>query len=78
MQILSYRPERSAGGTIARIDIDVDGIRLNNIVLKQTKAGLRVFGPNVFGRAAISFHPDAAAAVIAAIKGATARVPGHH
>lgn len=74
MHILSYRPEHSGSGAIARVDIEFDGIRLNNVILKQTKSGLRVFGPNVFGRAAVSFQPDAAAAVIAAIKGATANV----
>jgi hypothetical protein len=72
LQIISYRPEQSGGGAIARVDIEVDGIRLNNLILKQTKAGLRVFGPNVFGRAAVTFQPDAASAVIAAIQGATA------
>lgn len=73
MNILSYRPEQQpGGGAIARFDIEIDGIRLNNLVLKQTRAGLRVFGPSAFGRAAISFTTEKAQAVIAAVQGANA------
>lgn len=72
MQIISYRPAQEGGSAIARLDVEFDGIRINNLLLKQTKSGLRVFGPNVFGRAAVSFTPEAAAALIGAINGATA------
>jgi hypothetical protein len=72
VQILSYRPAQEGGSAIARVDVEFDGIRLNNLLLKQTKSGLRVFGPNVFGRAAVSFTPEAAAALIGAIRGASA------
>jgi hypothetical protein len=72
VQILSYRPEQSGGSAIARFDVDLDGVRLNNLVLKQTKSGLRVFGPSAFGRAVVTFTPDRTMALIAAVRGATA------
>lgn len=74
MQILSYRPDEAGGSAIARVDIELDGIRLNNLVLKQTKAGLRIFGPSVFGRAAVSFTSERAASLIDEIRGASANV----
>jgi hypothetical protein len=75
LEILSYRPEQSGGSAIARFDIQVDGIRLNNLVLKRTRAGLRVFGPSAFGRAAVTFTPEVTAALIDAVEGATAHAP---
>lgn len=72
MQIISYRPEQSGGSAIARFDVEIDGVRLYNLTLKQTRNGLRVFGPNALGRAAVTFTPEKTMALISAITGANA------
>nr|WP_299503210.1 hypothetical protein [uncultured Rhizobium sp.] len=47
----------------------MDGMRLFNLSLKRTGAGLRVFAPSAFGSAAATFSHETAAALIALASG---------
>lgn len=70
MQIISFRPAPPGGDkTIARFDVRLDGMRLYNLSLKRTGAGLRVFAPSAFGCAAATFSHETAAALIALATG---------
>jgi len=69
MQILSIRPEGGAGNTVARFDVQLDGMRLYNIALKRGQAGYRVFAPSAFGIAVVTFTPETASALISAVLG---------
>lgn len=69
MKILSLRRPLEGGNTIARFDLQLDGLRLYNIALKRTGAGLRVFSPSAFGAAAVTFTPEFATAIIEAAMG---------
>lgn len=69
MRILSLRRPFEGGNTIARFDIQLDGLRLYNVALKRTSAGLRVFAPSAFGAATVTFTPETATAIIEAAMG---------
>lgn len=65
MQIIDYRPEQERGNCVARFDIEwPNGVRNYNLKLADTPRGLRVYAPSAFGRAAVSFPPEIAAAII--------------
>lgn len=65
MQILSIRPATPGGNTIARFDVQMDGMRLYNIALKQTGGGPRVFAPSAFGSSVATFTHEMNAALVA-------------
>jgi hypothetical protein len=69
MRILSIRRPSDGGNTLARFDVQLDGMRLYNIALKRTGSGLRVFAPSAFGSAAVTFTPETATAIIEAAMG---------
>lgn len=70
MHIISFRPETPGrGNTLARFDVQLDGMRLFNVALKQTASGYRVFGPSAFGSSAVTFTPETASALVAAAIG---------
>ena len=74
MEILAFRPAPPGGDkTLARFDVQMDGMRLYNLSLKRTGAGLRVFAPSAFGSAAATFSHDTSAALIALAIGEIAR-----
>ncbi|BBD37543.1 hypothetical protein Amn_24230 [Aminobacter sp. Y103A] len=77
MQILSIRPASPGGGSVcARFDAELDnGIRLYDLKLSRTKGGLRVFGPQHFGGAAVTFPPAVADQLAALAREAVARDP---
>lgn len=71
MHILEIRPEPSGrSNTLARFDVQLDGMRLFNLALKQTANGFRVFAPSAFGSAAATFTPETSAALVALAIGA--------
>ena len=66
MQLLSIRPEPPGrGNTLARFDVQMDGLRLYNLALKQTSGGHRVFAPSAFGSSAATFTHETSAALVA-------------
>jgi len=69
LHIISIRPERSGGNTLARFDVQLDGMRLFNLALKQTANGYRVFAPSAFGGAVVTFTPETSAALVALATG---------
>lgn len=69
MHIISIRPERPGGNTLARFDVQLDGMRLFNLALKRTGSGLRVFAPSAFGGAVVTFTPETSAALVALATG---------
>lgn len=69
MHIIEIRPERSGGHTLARFDVQLDGMRLFNLALKRTASGHRVFAPSAFGAAAATFTPELSAALVALAMG---------
>ena len=70
MKILSIRPEPPGrSNTLARFDVQLDGLRLYNLALKQTGAGLRVFAPSAFGAAVATFTQETAEALTALAAG---------
>lgn len=69
MKIIDIRREHAVGNTIARFDVQMDGMRLHNVALKRTRSGLRVFAPSAFGAAAVTFTPETASALIKAAIG---------
>lgn len=70
MHIISLRPAPPGSGKlVARFDIQLDGMRLYNLSLKQTGVGLRVFAPSAFGSAAVTFTPEFASELIALASG---------
>ncbi|MCW5706096.1 hypothetical protein [Shinella sp.] len=70
MQILSIRQAPpGSGNTLARFDVQLDGMRLYNLSLKQTGVGLRVFAPSAFGCAAVTFTHEINAALVALAMG---------
>lgn len=69
-RILALRPApNGAGNTLARFDVQLDGIRLYNLALKQTGAGYRVFAPSAFGSAIATFIPEIATGLVDAALG---------
>lgn len=73
MKILSIRPDPGGGNVLARFDVQMDGMRLFNLSLKRTGAGLRVFAPSAFGSAAITFTPEISEALVALAVGEIAQ-----
>ncbi|TCN42415.1 hypothetical protein EV665_112150 [Shinella granuli] len=70
MKILSLRPAPPGSGKlVARLDVQMDGLRLYNLSLKQTGCGLRVFAPSAFGSAVATFTHETSAALIALAMG---------
>jgi hypothetical protein len=70
MQVLNVRPDPSGrGSTVARFDVQMDGMRLFNLALKQTANGYRVFAPSAFGGAVATFTHETATALTAAALG---------
>lgn len=69
MEIISIRPERSGGNTLARFDVQLEGMRLFNLALKRTASGYRVFSPSAFGGAVVTFTPETSAALVALAQG---------
>lgn len=66
MHIISIRPAPPGSGSVlARFDVQLDGLRLYNLSLKQTGVGLRVFAPSAFGSAVATFTHETSAALIA-------------
>lgn len=65
MRILEMRPEPSGGNTLARFDVQLDGMRLFNLSLKKTGSGLRVFAPSAFGSASATFTHEFSQALVA-------------
>lgn len=57
MKILSIRPASPGGGKlIARFDMEMpDGIRLYDLKLVRGSTGPRVYGPALYGGAAVTF-----------------------
>ncbi|MBB4065475.1 hypothetical protein GGR23_002682, partial [Gellertiella hungarica] len=55
MKILAMRPAPPGGNALARFDVQLEGMRLFNLSLKKTGAGMRVFAPSAFGSAAVTF-----------------------
>lgn len=69
MKILSLRPVPPGGNTVARFDVQLDGMRLYNLSLKQTGCGPRVFAPSAFGSAVATFTHEINAALVAMAMG---------
>lgn len=70
MQILEIRPEPPGrSSTVARFDVQLDGLRLFNLALKRGPNGYRVFAPSAFGCAAATFTHEIAGALIDAALG---------
>jgi len=69
MEILAIRPVTGSGTTIARFDVQLDGMRLFNLALKRGPSGYRVFAPSAFGDAVVTFTPETAEALIGAAIG---------
>lgn len=65
MQIIQIRRQSPGGNTLARFDVQLDGMRLFNLALKQTGAGYRVFGPSAFGSSTVTFTHETSAALVA-------------
>lgn len=78
MRILGMRPEPSGGNCIARFDVQLDGIRLFNLSLKKTGAGMRVFAPSAFGSASATFTHEFSQALIALALGEMAQNDNAH
>jgi hypothetical protein len=56
MKILSIRQAPPGGNVVARFDAELDnGVRLYDLKLSRTRAGWRVYGPQHFGGAAVTF-----------------------
>ena len=59
MEILSIRPVHGEGKIRARIDVRFDnGVIARNLELRQTGAGLRVFGARVRGELVVALPPS--------------------
>ncbi|MEQ1406144.1 hypothetical protein ABK249_14480 [Neorhizobium sp. Rsf11] len=69
MHIIAIRPEKTGGNILARFDVQLDGMRMFNLALKQTSAGLRVFSPSAFGSAVVTFTPETSEALVALASG---------
>lgn len=69
MQILQIRRQPPGGNLLARFDVQLDGMRLYNLVLKQTGGGPRVFAPSAFGCAVATFTHETNAALVALAMG---------
>ncbi|MEH3090766.1 MAG: hypothetical protein PGN20_01725 [Agrobacterium cavarae] len=76
-RILELCRLNDGGNTLARFDIQLDGMRLYNIALKRTRSGLRVFAPSAFGAAAVTFTPETATAIINAAMGEISNNDNH-
>ncbi|MGN6307295.1 MAG: hypothetical protein ACTHNH_20960 [Mesorhizobium sp.] len=69
-EIIDIRPAPGgAGGVVARFDVQLNGLRLFNVALKQTTSGYRVFAPSAFGCATATFTHETAALLIEAALG---------
>lgn len=73
MKILAIRPDPGGGNILARFDVQLDGMRLFNLSLKRTGAGLRVFAPSAFGSAAVTFTHEVSEALVALATGEIAQ-----
>ncbi|MDF2810508.1 MAG: hypothetical protein K0S56_1539 [Microvirga sp.] len=61
MRILSIRPAPPGGNVVARFDAELDnGIRVYDLKLSRCRTGWRVYGPQHFGGAAVTFPPAVA------------------
>ncbi|UXT21814.1 hypothetical protein FY140_13710 [Agrobacterium tumefaciens] len=69
MKILSLRRQNDGGNTLARFDLQLDGLCIYNIALKRTRSGMRVFAPSAFGAAVVTFTPENASAIVKAAMG---------
>ncbi|WP_432344792.1 hypothetical protein WMC41_16165 [Shinella yambaruensis] len=70
MNIISIRPAPPGSGKlVARLDVQLDGLRLYNLSLKQTGCGPRVFAPSAFGSAVATFTHEINAALVALAMG---------
>lgn len=60
MKILSIRPAVPGGGKLlARFDLEMpDGVRLYDLKLVRGSTGPRVYGPALYGGAAVTFPPS--------------------
>jgi hypothetical protein len=65
MQILSIRRQPPGGSLLARFDVQLDGMRLYNLALKQTGGVPRVFAPSAFGSSVATFTHEMNAALVA-------------
>lgn len=61
MKLLSIRPSPPGGKIIARFDAELPrGIRAYDLKLARGSTGLRVYGPQLSGGAAVTFPPAVA------------------
>ncbi|WP_217568827.1 hypothetical protein [Mesorhizobium sp. GbtcB19] len=61
MRILAIRPQLAAGNVRARFDAELEnGVRLYDLKLTRAGNGWRVYGPQHFGGAAVTFPPAVA------------------
>jgi hypothetical protein len=76
LKILDIRPAPpGAGSTRARFDVEMpDGVRLFDLKLCQTRSGWRVYGPQHFGSAVVTFPPAVADQIITVAREAVANV----
>ena len=69
MRVIEVRPSTGGGATVARFDVQLEGMRLFNLALKHGPSGYRVFAPSAFGDAVATFTPETAEALISAAIG---------
>lgn len=61
MKIISIRPHSPGGKTVARFDAELaEGVKAFDLKLVRGENGLRVYGPSLYGGAAITFPPAVA------------------
>jgi len=64
MEILSIRPAPPGGKTLARFDAELSpGIRAYDLKLVKGSTGHRVYGPSLYGGAAVTLAPAIADAL---------------
>jgi hypothetical protein len=58
-RILAIHPAPpGVGNVVARFDVEIDDhLRIYNLQLRHTPAGLRTIAPNARGKHAVTFHP---------------------
>jgi hypothetical protein len=68
IKILDYRPhDPGKGNTIAHVDVEFpSGVRMFNMKLVRSAAGMRIYSPSAFGTATATFPAALANAMIAA------------
>lgn len=74
MKILATRPAPPGSGNVrARLDVELDnGVRLYDLKAKDGPGGMRLFGPQHYGGAAVTFPPVIADQIIALLEKAVA------